>query len=294
VELSISCAFEKYRDESIIMRNQAAKTEEAYLNTSKLLVSFFGDILISTLDFEMIRKWHQYLSGYQRPDTVRNNIVNIRNVLKYLRRLGYEVIDYELIPVQKREKRRFKYLTEDEFNEFVAIAGAPRRGHSLENRLRNVAILEVLFATGLRNAELCSLDRDTIKNRSFTMIGKSRDPRIGFIDYRAESAINRYLPKRNDNNSALFISPQTGKRITPGTIRTIFANICNNSCFDSVTPRTIRHSYATKMLSKKVDIRHLGDLMGHVDLNTTKIYTHYTNPQLREIYENAHGILTNS
>ena len=289
----ITEAFSKYRDEHIIMLNLSPKTEEAYLNTGKLLERYFGNIDMRTLDFEAIRNWRTHLSTYQRPDTVRNNIVNLRNVLKHLRRKQISVIDYELIPVQKREKRIRRYLTEAEYNRFLKEAQRKVVGYSKINRLRNAALIETIYATGLRSNELCALNRDTIRDRQFTVIGKSKDPRIGYVDYRATKAIKEYLAERKDNNPALFISPQTGKRITDDTLRKIFQNICARSDeFNLVTPRTIRHSYATKLLRKKVDIRYIKDLMGHQSIETTAIYTHYENPQLREIYDNAHGLLT--
>lgn len=286
----ISEAFVTYRADYIVMHNQSPKTEEGYINAGKLLVKFFGNIDITTLDFDKVRNWHTYLSSYQRPDTVRNNIVYLRNVLKYLRRLAMPVLDYELIPVQRKEKRLLKYLTEDEYDRFVNEAGRPVRGYSKLNRLRNVALIETLYATGLRNNELCALNINSIRDRQFTVVGKSKDPRIGFTDQRATNAIEIYLATRTDNNPALFISPQTGKRITDDTLRKIFQNICARSLeFKNVTPRTIRHSYATKLLKKRVDLRYISDLMGHQSLDTTKVYTHYENPQLREVYDNAHG-----
>lgn len=293
LRLKISEAFRRYRDEYIVMHNQSPKTEEAYLCTGKLLVKYFGNIDITTLDFESIRKWRTYLSSYKRPDSVRNDIVNLRNVLKYLRRLQLPVIDYELIPVQKREKRIRKYLTEAEYYRFIKEARRHVVGYSRINRLRNVALIETIFATGLRTNELCAMNRNTIRDRQFTVIGKSKDPRIGFTDVRAMKAIKDYLSERTDDNSALFVSPQTGKRITDDTIRKIFQTICARSTeFAEVTPRTIRHSYATKLLRKRVDIRYIKDLMGHQSIETTAIYTHYENPELRDIYDSAHGLLT--
>lgn len=289
----ISEAFRIYRSDYIVMLNQSPKTEEAYSCTGKLLERYFGNIDITSIDFENVRKWHEYLSSYQRPDTVRNNIVNLRNVLKFLRRKQLPVLDYELIPVQRREKRLLKYLNEEEFDRFVAEAGRSRRGYLQANKLRNIALIETLYATGLRNNELCALNRTSIRERQFTVIGKSKDPRIGFTNQRAMDAIYTYLDSRTDSNPALFIAAKSGNRITTHNVREIFQNLCNASEeFSLVTPRTIRHSYATKLLRHKVDIRHIGDLMGHQSLDTTKIYTHYENPELKDIYDNANGLLT--
>lgn len=224
-----------------------------------------------------------------KPDSVRNNIVCLRMVLKFLSIKGIPVLNYNEIPVAKREKRTISYLTYDEVEEFIAEAIRPRRGYLIENRLRNEAIIRLLYATGLRNAELCSLNRDSIKNRTFTVIGKSKTERIGFIDPATDAIIKSYLNSRDDGNRALFISHQTGQRLKPCNIRVIFQNICQNSHFQGIHPHTIRHSYATKLLERRVDFRYIADLMGHADMNTTRMYSHYSNPGLKEIYDKAHA-----
>ena len=210
-------------------------------------------------------------------------------VLRFLIRRNEEVLNYEMIPVPKREKHIIKYLDYEGVTDFIEEAGKHIRGCPEQSRLRNVAIVTLLYATGLRNGELCALNRDSIVNRSFTVVGKSKEPRICFINEGAEKAINEYLMSRTDNNKALFISCRTENRITTGALRKIFEIICHRSDFENIHPHTIRHSFATRMLEKRVDIRFIGDLMGHADLNTTKMYTHYSNPQLRDIYNEAYS-----
>lgn len=286
-ELSISQAFELFRLDEMLMKNRSPKTEESYSNACRLLVRYFGDVPVSALEASKVRDWRIHLRTWQTSDTARGNVVCLRNVLRYLSSKSYGVMNFDEIPVPKREKRLIKYLDAQEIDDFIDAAGAPARGYSMELRMRNRAIVEVFAATGLRNNELCRLDRDTIRNRSFTVIGKSKDPRIGFINERAERAIGAYIALRNDNEKALFISPQTGQRITSDTVRRVFRNTSIRSGMDGVTPRILRHSYATLMLEKEVDIIYVGDLLGHQSLDTTKIYTHYTNPKLRRIYEKA-------
>ena len=190
--------------------------------------------------------------------------------------------------IPRREKRTLDIPTEDEVEEFISIIAMKRRGYCNANRLRNVAIGRIIFSSGIRVSEVCSLNRNSIKNRQFTIVGKSRDSRICFIDSQTEKCIADY---RTDNNPALFISYQTEKRMTPGNVRNAFEAACARSDgqFVGIRPHALRRSFATKMLNKRVDLRYIGDLMGHADLNTTKVYTHYTNPQLRAIYDRAHG-----
>lgn len=288
--LPLSEAFELYRQDHIIMSNQSPKTEEAYLNTSLLIVRFMGDIDICDLTFEDVRDWRNWLLGWQKPDTARGNIMCLRMVLKFLRKRGYPVMDYENIPVAKRTKQTVDYLTPYEVEKFMEEVARKRRGLPKIVRLRNTAISSLLWATGLRNGELCSLNRNSIRNRQFTVVGKSTDERLGFITEKAQKDIDNYLRMRVDNNKALFISHQTGNRITPKTIQRIFRDICQKSEFENVHPHTIRHSYATFLLSKEVNLRYIADLMGHKDMNTTRVYTHYENPQLKSVYEKAHKV----
>lgn len=288
-KLLISEAFCLYRTDYITMRNLSAKTEEGYEGACKLLVRYFTDIDFTALTFADVRNWRNWLFTWQKPDTVRNNIICLRMVLKFCAIRGYTVLNYNEIPVAKREKRTITYLTQEEVEDFIQEVGRKIRGYSRENRMRNVAIVTLLYATGLRNSELCSLNRDSIKNRSFTMIGKSRSERIGFIDEHTEQILNEYLSLRKDHNKALFITHQTGKRMTPGNLRNVFTAVCERSAFEGIHPHTIRHSYATKLLEKRVDLLYIGDLMGHASLDTTRMYAHYANPALREIYERAHN-----
>lgn len=270
------------------MSNQSPRTEESYRGARQLLIRFFGDVDMCSITFENVRDWRNWLLGWQKLDTVRGNIICLRMVLKFLRKRGHPVLDYENIPVAKREKRIVKWLNKQEIDEFIKEAARPIRGYSRLNRLRNVAIIHLLYEAGLRNGELCALNRDSIKNRTFTIVGKSRDPRIGFIYDKAEEAIQAYLAARDDNSKALFVSNQNGNRLTPKGLQLVFRKICARSSFEDITPHTIRHSFATKLLAKDMNLRFVGDLMGHVSLDTTKMYTHYENPQLRAAYEKAH------
>lgn len=280
-------AFDLYRRAEVVAGGLSRKTFESYIYSEKLAVGFFGDIPVDKIDAMDVRDFYEHLLTWQRPDTARGNIICLRCVLRYCKRKGEAVMDIEDIKIPKREKRQIEYLTPVEMEEFINIAAEPRRGYSNLNRLRNVAILELLWATGLRVSEICRLNRKDIRNRQFTIVGKSKNPRVCFINNEAEAAINEYLAVRTDSNEALFIANQTERRITPGNVRRVFQNICEKSDFENVHPHTIRHSFATFMLERGVDLRYIADLLGHESLDTTRIYTHYANPQLKMVYERA-------
>lgn len=288
-DVKISQAFRIYEASEIRPAGLANSTAESYRNASKLIVEFIGDTPVENLCIEDVQGFYEHLLGWQKPDTARGNIICLRSVLKYCRRKGVGSIDIEDIKIPKREKRTITYLTPSEIEAFIEVVGAKRRGYSKLNRIRNVAIVELLYATGLRISELCALNKNSIKNRQFTVVGKSKEPRICFITPRVENILCDYLKLREDKCPALFISNQNGKRIRPDNIRTVFQNACKRSDFENIHPHTIRHSFATKMLERGVDIRYIAALLGHESLDTTKIYTHYSNPRLKAVYDMAQG-----
>lgn len=284
----INDAFEQFKRSEVVAKGLSKKTLASYENTQSLFCAYFGgDSNIEDITLNDILSFNEHLSTWQRSDTVRNNLFQVRAVFKFCILRKMDVLEPDLISVPKKEKRMIQYLTEQEYEEFLSIVATKRRGYSDLNRLRNMAIIETLYATGLRVSELCRLNRNSIKNRQFTVIGKSKEPRICFISTRAERAIAEYLAARTDTNQALFIANQTGRRMTTYNVRTVFRTACANSDFDNIHPHTIRHSYATKLLDKGVDIRYIADLLGHQSLDTTKQYTHYANPKLKKIYDLA-------
>lgn len=283
----ISEAFINYREIEVISRGLSPKTLESYVYAEKLVIEYFTDTDIKNITTIDVAKFYQYLCNYQRPDTARGNIICLRSVLKRCVRKGWLNLDVEDIKIPKREKRIITYLTESEVDRFIFVVGKQCRGYSNLNRLRNVAIVSLLYDSGIRISELCSLNRNSIKERQFIVIGKSKNPRICFITEKTERKIKDYLDLREDNERALFIANQTGKRITSDNVRKVFQNACDRSDFINIHPHTIRHSFATRLLDKEVDIRYIAELMGHESLDTTKMYTHFSNPKLKKIYENA-------
>ena len=287
METLISSVFNRYSEFEIILAGLSKKTDEQYHNAKKLAVNFFSDVSIENITLEDIRDYYSHLLTWQKPDTARLNIICLRSVLRYCRKNGLKVIDADNIKVPKRQKRVIKYLTNIEVQEFIKVVGQHRRGYNSINRLRNVAIVKLIYYSGMRVGEVCRLNKNSFRDGQTTVVGKSRDSRIVFITNEVQRSIDKYLKARDDDCEALFVSQQTGKRITAGTIRRIFENACNRSDFNNVHPHILRHSFATTLLDRRVDIRYIGDLLGHVSLDTTKEYTHYSNPKLKEIYKKA-------
>lgn len=283
--MKISEAFDMYIHDYILFAGQSKKTEDSYIATKKHLVDRFGDVDISSLSFDDVRDWKLWLDNGRSVNTVRGYIICLRVVLKFVRHKA-SVLDYRDIPIPKRVETEVQFLNDTEIEEIIAYVGTPRHAYCTHNRIRNIALLEVMAATGLRNSELCSLNRGSIKNNTFTVIGKGNKMRIGFVHDDALEAVKRYLAFRTDNNPALFLT-NSGKRITPNDVRQLFNMIRRDTDYDFVHPHTFRHSYATTLLKKHVDIRHVQMLMGHSNLNTTAIYTHVVNEDLKDIYLKA-------
>lgn len=281
-------AYETYIKTEVELAGLSPRTAEGYRNSQKLAIGYFGARLkVSKITVDAVADYCAYLRGWQSIDTVRGNLLQLRNVLRYARRRGWTSIDVEAIKVPRREKKQAKWLDARDVELFIDAVAEPCRGRSELERLRNVAIVRVLWSSGIRVSELCALNRGDIANRQFTVIGKSKHPRVCFIDREAEQALVDYLERRGDYSSALFVQRQNGQRITPAGVRSIFRTACQRSGLEGVHPHTLRHSFATRLLAKNVDLRYIGALLGHESLDTTKVYTHVVNPQLREVYERA-------
>ena len=284
----ISEAFDLFCQREVFFIGGSIKTAESYQNIKKLLIRYFGDADLSLLNELDFINFFSYLKTYQKPDTVRGNVVCVRRALGFIN-LSYpkaRVLNPDTLKVPRRQKRIIKYLVRDEVDQFFNVVSRRSRGYNHFNRLRNIAIVKLLFFSGIRVSELCSLNRNSIKNRSFTIIGKSKCPRICFITLETQNAIQDYMSTRDDNNSALFIT-NYGNRITPSIVRRIFEFACKNSDFENITPHTLRHSFATYMLEKEVELCYISDLLGHQSLDTTRMYVHYNNKKLQHIYEKS-------
>jgi len=168
--------------------------------------------------------------------------------------------------------------------------------------MRDKAILEVLFSTGLRVSELIGLNRDTINfdRKEFGVIGKGRRARVVFLSDSAADWLKRYMDGREDDAPALFIrysgkKPDVGQnekeamRLTARSVQRLVEKYVKKARLPvKITPHGLRHSFATDLLSNGADLRAIQEMLGHKNVSTTQIYTHITNPQLKEIHTKFH------
>lgn len=293
----------KYLEYLEIERGRAQKTLENYGRYLERFLQFAKINSIDDLSEDLIRQYRIYLNRIKGKDgkplkkvTQNYHIVALRNFLKYMAKTGIKTIPAERIELGKQEERQVSFLEIDELDRLLK---APE-GNSLDS-LRDQAILSVLFSTGMRVSELCSLNRGEmdINRGEISIRGKGSKLRLVFLSDDSKRVLNDYLSKRSDIDSALFIRiPKSKKfskddelRLTPRSIQRIVKkhSIKAGIVGKKVSPHTIRHSYATDLLRNGADIRSVQAMLGHSSVTTTQIYTHVTDKQLREVHNKFHN-----
>ena len=222
--------------------------------------------------------------------------IALRSFLKWLIRNDYQVMAPDKIDLPKVPERQVKFLNGEQIDRLL---NAP----TLSNiqGIRDKAILEVLFSTGLRVSELTNLNVEKINldRREFGITGKGGRARVVFLSSRASEYLKKYLNERKDHFKPLFIrhkgsmdptTPDEKMRLTPRSVERLLKKYVRKVKLPiEATPHTIRHSYATDLLVAGADIRSVQEMLGHKNISTTQIYTHVTNKQLHEIHEQFHG-----
>jgi len=221
--------------------------------------------------------------------------------LKFLSRRDIKSIAPEKIELAKQEMRQVDVLDSDDVERLLA---APLKSDTSEiMQLRDKAILETLFSTGLRVSELTKLTRELVnlKKDEFTIRGKGGKLRIIFLSDRAKSSIKNYLDKRTDVEPALFVAhdraqkaeSRKDKKTSALTARSVQRIVEKHAkaagITKEITPHTLRHSFATDLLANGADIRAVQTMLGHESITTTQIYTHVTDKRLKDVHKSYHG-----
>jgi site-specific recombinase XerD len=228
--------------------------------------------------------------------TQNYHLIALRAFLKYIRKRGIQSYDPERIELAKTTQRELDLISEKELHELLASPDT-----STLPGLRDKAILELFFSTGLRVSELCSLDRDTdLRNGEISVRGKGGKIRVVFISGSAYLAVKQYIDNRVDIDEAMFIdhSPRAtarmvqekSVRLTPRSVERIVAKYAERvGIAKKCTPHVLRHSFATDLLYNGADLRTVQMMLGHASISTTQIYTNVTNKFLRDQYEKFHS-----
>ncbi len=281
-----------------IEKNRSPKTRENYEHYLNEFLKFSKVRRPADITDDAVREFRLALARRERGSdgaaikkvTQSYYVIALRNFLKYLARRDVKTLAAEKIELPKTPSRQIEVL---EYGDLERLLAAPK-GNDLRS-LRDKAILETFFSTGLRLAELCSLSRYLdLKRGEVTVRGKGDKLRVVFVSDSARDAIQKYLAKRSDADEALFVSlNKSGKvigRVTPRAVqRLVSARARQAGIAKHVHAHQLRHCYATDLLMNGADIRSVQELLGHANISTTQIYTHLTNKALREVHQAFHG-----
>jgi site-specific recombinase XerD len=288
---SIETCLTQYLNYLEIEKNRSPKTRENYERCLRAFIKKEHIASPADITDDAVRRFRLSLARqpHMKKITQAYYVISIRNFLKYLAKRDIEAMQAEKIELPKITKREIDTINDKDVERLLAIPA----GRALRD-LRDRAVLETLFSTGLRLSELCSLDRFVdLKRAEVTVRGKGDKLRLVFLSESAQAAIKDYLAKRTDAQSALFVSltkqEEVVGRITPRAVQRLVASRARQAGIPKhVHPHQLRHSFATDLLINGADLRAVQELLGHANVATTQIYTHITNKQLKEVHRQFH------
>ncbi|MBI2446712.1 MAG: tyrosine-type recombinase/integrase [Parcubacteria group bacterium] len=305
--LDIKTLLNDYLDHLEIEKNRSIKTRVNYERYLKRFLEYSKISKPEQISQDLVRQYRLWLNrqpvqwirqAHHKPGVLKKNTQNyyliaLRNFLKYLAKRDIATLSADKIELGKQSERQVIFLESGELDRLL---------HSAEETsfksLRDRAILELLFSTGLRVSELCGLNRDSInfKSGEFAVRGKGDKIRLVFISDTAKEALKNYLQKREDMDEALFIrqtknpAKEDNLRLTTRSVERLVKHYAAKAGLTKkITPHSLRHSFATDLLINGADIRSVQALLGHSNITTTQIYTHITDKQLREVHQAFHG-----
>lgn len=304
----INSLLTQYLDYLEIEKNRSIKTRENYERYLKSFISFAKIENPQDITLDKVMQFRLHLARESKDGknlkriTQSYYIIALRNLLKFLIKRDYTVLSPDKIELPKIARRQIEII---EYKELERLLNAPNLNSF--RGLRDKAILETLFSTGLRVSELCNLDRYiNLERGEIAVRGKGEKIRVVFISDDAKKAIKDYLNKRSDTLDKLFISlakentpPTGGEGAKPPNVIGKITSRAVQRMIDlykrkagitkKITPHQIRHQFATDLLMNGADLRSVQELLGHSNISTTQIYTHITNKQLKEVHEAFHG-----
>lgn len=282
---------------------RSAHTAENYTLYLERFIEFTDDITVDKITSEVVRKYRIWLNRYHNNNdaelatiTQFYHLIALRGFLGYLSKRDIASLSPEKIELPKISRQQVTFLQFDEVERLLDQIDT-----STEIGLRDRAIIELLFSSGLRVSELINLDKDYIntKRREFMVRGKGQKDRPIFISENAAMHIENYLSIRTDNLPALFInysrnneSSNSGdfRRLTPRSVQRMISYYARMAGITKhVSPHTMRHSFATDLLMNGADIRSVQTMLGHSSIATTQVYTHVTDAHLQEIHDKFHS-----
>lgn len=324
--MAIRMLLKDYLDYLEIEKNRSIKTRINYERYLKRFLEFSRISKPEQISQDLVRQYRLWLNrqpvrqaqgkpGGLKKNTQNYHLIALRNFLKYLAKRDIKVLSADKIELGRQSERQVVFLENNELERLLnapatASGGVPpKAGMDTFKSLRDRAILELLFSTGLRVSELCALNRDSVnlsakgetslkggKSGEFAVRGKGDKIRLVFLSETAKTALKNYLEKREDVDEALFArsvknpAKSDNLRLTTRSVERLVKHYAAKAGLSKkVTPHSLRHSFATDLLMNGADIRSVQELLGHSSITTTQIYTHITNKQLREVHQAFHG-----
>lgn len=274
-----------------IEKNASGHTIVNYSIDLRDFAAFLGEASAESVNYLFLRKYlaHMKEKNYSKR-TIARKLASLRSFFKFLYREGYiKTNPSSGISTPKLDKKLPLFLDMDEVSRLIE---APDEKDLAG--LRDRAIMETLYSTGMRVGELMNMGMNDIDfiGGVIKVFGKGRKERLAPIGDKALGAIRNYLGKRGDaklnDKKAVFLN-KDGGRLTDRSVRRIIDKYIKRvSVREGISPHTLRHSFATHLLNRGADLRSVQELLGHMNLSTTQIYTHVTTQRLKEVYDKAH------
>lgn len=301
----ISEALTDFLEHLEVESGRSQKTIINYQLYLERFIDFAGDIHVDKITSELIRQYRLWLNRYKNDNTGESlslitqsyHLIALRGLLTYLSRRDIKSLAADKIILPKTVRKQVTFLQYDEVLRMIEQIPT-----DTESGLRDRAIVELLFSSGLRVSELVNLNRDHInlKRREFMVRGKGQKDRPVFISKGAAEHVSTYLESRTDSLPALFLSysKRTATPSTSGDYRRLSARSIQRMVSQyarlagitkHVSPHTMRHSFATDLLMNGADLRSVQSMLGHSNISTTQVYTHVTDQHLKDIHERFHS-----
>lgn len=319
-----------YRKYLVVTKNRSPRTVRNYMFYLGRFEQWVPSKDSSAIRLETVTDYQMWLSEFKdehghglRKNTQNYHLIALRSFLKYLAKHDVAALAPEKIELARVPERSVEFLNEAELARLLAaplgaqvpskvsdtapVLASGSEGTEVPDskttltllQLRDKAILELLFSTGLRVSELTGLKRDSLSltQDEFTVRGKGDKPRVVFLSDTAKKCLKAYLDRRLDIEPYLFVAMDKAEKgrteaagLTPRSVQRLVHRYAKAAgIIKRITPHTMRHTYATDLLRNGADIRSVQVMLGHASLTTTQIYTHVTDAHLREIFKEFHG-----
>lgn len=303
--MNLSPAITQFLEHLEIEKNRSQATLRNYDFYLKRFATWAKNPDVSEIDQEHIRQYRLWLNRLTdektgeplKKKTQNYHLIALRALLKYLAKRDIKTLPAEKIELGKQEERQVEFLDSEELERFLRAPLEAKNPAIIQSR--DKAIIETLFSTGLRVSELANLKRDQInlQRDEFTIRGKGSKLRVVFLTDNSKHWLKKYLEKRADISPYLFVrhdkAMQDNKKeanLTPRSIERLVQKYATiGGITKTVTPHTLRHSFATDLLRNGADIRSVQAMLGHSSITTTQIYTHITDERLKQVHKQFHS-----